>query len=128
VSSAPSSPTILVVEDNDAVRRVIVAFLESAGYTVLIASDGTEALAIAATTPIDLVLSDVVMPGPPVQSVIDELRRRQPVLRVVLTSGFPAEQLDTTWLAADEREILAKPFTRAQLLDRVRSGLRVPPS
>jgi DNA-binding response OmpR family regulator len=124
-----ASPTVLVVEDNPAVRDIVALMLKQAGYVVLAARDGDDALAVAEAVhvPIDLLLCDVILPGPTVQAVIANLRRLSPAVHILLMSGYPTDQLDTAVQGVDAAEILAKPFTSAQLLERVRRALRVPP-
>jgi PAS domain S-box-containing protein len=118
------SEVVLVVEDEDAVRRFVVQTLQREGYTVLEARDGTEALTTAAVqeTPIDLVLTDMVMPFMDGSELARRLRTLYPDIRTLFMSGFPhdAGPLDSEASAAP---FLAKPFTTETICDAVRRAL-----
>ncbi len=122
---AATRETILVVEDNPAVRQVVSTILRQAGYVVLHARDGADALAVAEAIdlPIDLLLSDIVLPGLHVQDIADGLRRLYPAIRVQLMTGYPFDEIEKLSQDFDEQAILAKPFSKAQLLDRVKHSL-----
>jgi two-component system cell cycle sensor histidine kinase/response regulator CckA len=116
--------TILVVEDDDQVRGIAGRILREHGYHVIEASGGAEALGLAAREAggIDLLLSDVVMPGMGGAELADRLRRAQPGVRVLHMSGY------TSGIGGpDPRtvlpELIEKPFTAAELLRRVRALL-----
>ncbi|MEO5818237.1 MAG: PAS domain S-box protein [Gemmatimonadaceae bacterium] len=111
--------TILLVEDEDAVRRVARRALEMHGYTILDATDGVTALALAAANDIDLVLSDVMMPGMPGPTLIEELRRRDPDVLVLYMSGH-TEEIIRDGLIDPATPFLPKPFTPKQLAQKVR--------
>ncbi len=121
-SRAGGTETILLVEDEEAVRRVARRALEIHGYTILDAADGTTALALAAANDVDLVLSDVMMPGMPGPTLVAELRRRNPKLRVLFMSGH-TEEIIRKGLLDPAIPFLAKPFTPTQLAQKVREAL-----
>jgi len=112
--------TVLVVEDQDRVRGVVVRVLRDAGYRVLEASDGESTLKLLDQQPaIDVLLTDVVMPKLDGRSLAARLRQRWPDLQVLFTSGY-AEETDRAWLTSDENAaFLAKPFTPRELLEAV---------
>jgi len=114
-------------EDSPQVRSVTVRVLERAGYRVLEAPGGAEALEIHARAEgrVALLLTDVVMPGMNGRQVADELRRRQGTLRVLFVSGYVDGLVGQGEDGVDE-EILPKPFTPASLLARVRGILDRP--
>lgn len=116
--------TILVVEDEIAVRDVVCRILLRKGYQVLEAANGHEALEIAGShaTEIDLVLSDMVMPEMGGVELAKQLRARNPELKVVLTSGYSDEALEGE---VDSRSIdfLSKPFSPGDLVSIVRRAL-----
>ena len=114
--------TVLVVEDDPQVRSVTVRALEGAGYHVLVAGHAAEALALARTAreKLDLLVTDVVMPGPSGTVLAAELRRARPDLRVLLVSGYARDELVA---GADGAHFLQKPFTPTALQDRVRQIL-----
>jgi CheY-like chemotaxis protein len=116
--------TVLVVEDDEDVREVTRASLHAIGCRVLAATDGHEALAIVERgEAIDLLFSDVVMPGG--MSGIElarEARRQRPGLKVLLTSGYSAAALERH-AAEGEFAVLAKPYRQADLVARVQAAL-----
>ena len=108
---------ILLVEDDAAVRALARRVLNRAGYDVLDASDGREALRLAEqySTTIDLVLSDVVMPELGGVELADHLRERYPGLKVVLTSGYSEAEVSGA-VRRRGSAFLVKPFTPESLL------------
>ncbi len=119
LSSPTAEATILVVEDEEPVRRVAVRTLANAGYTVLEAASPAEAQIIFARQRIDLLLTDVVMAGMRGPELARSLRVQRPDLRVVLMSGYHEPEPG----ARQEFPRLDKPFTRAGLLDVIRTTL-----
>jgi PAS domain S-box-containing protein len=123
--SSPASGTesVLVVEDDSAVRRLAVLGLRSAGYSVLEADNPADALQLACQgMPIDLVVSDVVMPGMHGPELAAKILAVRPGLKVLLVSGHA--DLDGEFPdGANRMSLLAKPFTPARLATRVRELL-----
>jgi CheY-like chemotaxis protein len=121
----PARETLLVVEDDDDVRTLIEDTLGFRGYTVLAAADGREALQLAKEHggAIDLLVTDVVMPGMSGPEVARELAARRPGLKVLYVSGYPGDALDRHCLGAPEsaapRVFLQKPFTMDALANRI---------
>ncbi len=116
--------TILVVEDESSVRRLAVAILRRAGYTVLEAADAPRALEVADTgVPIDLLLTDVVLPGGPSGIGLGRtLKAARPGLVVLHMSGYSIELTSRT--TPEERAMfLAKPFTPTAMLAAVHAAL-----
>jgi signal transduction histidine kinase/CheY-like chemotaxis protein len=121
---APVSGTLLVVEDEKAVRRATARILEEAGYRVIEARSGPEALELFQAHQVDLVVSDVVMPGGlSGPDLAERLRLLRPGLPVVLASGYGGEHLEKRGPLPREVQLLNKPFAAATLLDAVRRGL-----
>jgi CheY-like chemotaxis protein len=124
--SAPSlAGTVVVVEDDAVIRALIGDILRKAGFAVLEAQDGTEALAMCRAHPdgIDLVLSDVVMPRMSGDELSERLAAERSRARIVYMSGYPDRSVpggrnDGT------APVLLKPFTPAQLLDWIRAAMR----
>ncbi len=117
--------TILVVEDDPLVRKVILRSLMAVGYRVLAASSGREALEVAAREKgaFDLLLTDVIMPGLNGREVAGELRSRRPDLRVLYMSGYTQDVISQAGVLDSGIDFLSKPFTAALLLDRVQAVL-----
>ena len=117
VPRAAGQCSILVVEDEQAVRAVISTVLQSHGYEVLLAASGQEALDLATTLPqpIDLLLSDVVMPGMNGRQLAEQFSRAWPDTRVLLMSGYTDDVLVRTGANAG-LPFLNKPFSPSQLL------------
>ncbi len=117
--------TVLVVEDDPRVRAVTVRALEVHGYRVLPAGSGEEALALAreSSRRIDLVVTDVVMPGMSGREVVDELRRGLPGLPALFVSGYTQDAIAQRGVLDSGVEFLPKPFTPATLVARVRATL-----
>jgi two-component system cell cycle sensor histidine kinase/response regulator CckA len=128
-SPAPEAPwqyTILVVDDEPAVRRAVFRALSEAGYRVFEASDGSEALVVLTRVAhrVDLVLTDVRMPGVDGAQLARELAEAWPEQRVLFMSGQPREVLEGYHLPETGVQLLQKPFTPDVLLARVRAYLR----
>jgi len=123
---APARGRLLLVEDEPAVRRLVRRMLERNGYEVVIAADGREALLRAEEldAPLDLLISDVVMPALGGPELARRLRRRFPQLAVLFVSGYPRD-FQTGETPGDEA-FLAKPFTQEQLLSSVAKLLGQP--
>lgn len=117
--------TVLLAEDEDAVRTVAVAALERRGYRVLAATDGDAAIAISRAFPgrIDLLVTDVVMPGMNGRELADRLTQSRPDLPVLYVSGYTEDADLRLGLAGATRSLLAKPFTSLELARRVRTIL-----
>ena len=117
--------TVLVVEDDDRVRRLTVLRLTELGYRVLEADHGAAALTILSETPdIDIVFSDLVMPGG--ISGFDlarQVRERYPRTLVILTSGYSAELLNQAEVAELRLKVLRKPYRQAELARAFRAAL-----
>jgi DNA-binding response OmpR family regulator len=112
---------IAVVEDEPGVRSLVERLLQRGGHHVLTFPDGAsaiDALADPAVT-IDLLITDLVMPGPNGIEVARRIRRDRPTLPVVLMSGFAADALHAEGIDEASVELLAKPFSAADLLGRV---------
>jgi two-component system cell cycle sensor histidine kinase/response regulator CckA len=122
--SASGSETILLVEDERALRKAIERILADAGYQVIAAANGAEALALAEAypEPINLLLTDVVMPGMLGNRLAEQLSTLRPALRIAYMSGFAEPFLDQS-MHLDVAGLIEKPFTASKLLARLRSTL-----
>jgi len=119
--------TILVVEDGDAVRSLVCYMLVQSGYRVLEACDGRDALRVCEThpEPIQLVLTDLVMPHMKGAELAERLRRLRPELRVLLMSGYTDDPV-VQRMGRDSVAFLEKPFTSVGLVEKVRQVLDSP--
>ena len=128
---APEAPsvrgheTILVVEDDPQVRGVTIRALEASGYRVIPAASGEEALVIARQSGerLDMVVTDVVMPGLTGREVVDELRRSLPDIPALFVSGYTQDAIAQRGVLDSGVEFLPKPFTPSTLVARVRAML-----
>jgi CheY-like chemotaxis protein len=119
------SGAILLVEDSDVVRDVVASMLEGGGLTVVQASGGEEALALArrGDEPIALLLTDIVMPGMSGVELADRMERELPGMRVLFMTGYAEEVVVNQGILGRYREYIGKPFTREQITKRVREIL-----
>jgi PAS domain S-box-containing protein len=117
------SERILLVEDEDIVRRLVRQQLESLGYTVLDAGKGETALEIAENHEIDILVSDVVMPGMSGPELARRLVDRRPGLPVLFMSGYTDAFLGRHGFADGDHEVLQKPFDQSELASRIRDLL-----
>jgi CheY-like chemotaxis protein len=120
--------TILLVDDEKALRKLGKRVLSEAGYRVLEASDGAQALRIAAEEvgEIDLVLTDVEMPTLGGRGMVDELHELSPGMRILFMSGYTDNEILRRGIRTSETEFLQKPFTAESLREAVRAVLSKP--
>lgn len=114
--------SILVIDDDIAVRRTVRTVLERGGHTVIEAGDGVEGMRLYHQHAVDVVITDLYMPGQDGIETIQLLREESPDCRILAISGGASAGADgalrdAQMLGADE--VLAKPFDRADLLDAV---------
>jgi two-component system cell cycle sensor histidine kinase/response regulator CckA len=117
--------TVLLVEDEHSLRRLAQRVLERAGYRVLAASNGAEAREQFAQHrgKIDLLLTDIVMPGVSGPDLFRSLADQNPALNVVYMSGYPEEAFERQAGLDGSRPFVQKPFTAAALVGAVRDAL-----
>jgi two-component system cell cycle sensor histidine kinase/response regulator CckA len=122
--------TVLLVEDDGFLRRTATRVLEKYGYTVVTANDGAEALSVLAARPTrpDLVISDVVMPRASGPQLLAALRAGGVAPRILFTSGYTARDVRERGLLGADVPFIAKPWTIADLLHKVREVLDRPPA
>jgi len=124
VGTQATGETILLVEDEEAVRHACRRILERAGFHVVEASDGSEALAELADTSIDLLLTDVIMPnGISGRDLAQRLQTSRPDLPVLYMSGYTADVIATRGILEPGICVVEKPFTTSELLGKVRELL-----
>jgi nitrogen-specific signal transduction histidine kinase/CheY-like chemotaxis protein len=121
-SAARGTETILLVEDQDGIRDLVGEFLRKSGYRVLSAADGNEALQMAEGQkgPIDLLLTDVVMPNLGGRELALRLTEPRPQMKVLFMSGYPDHATWSSELVDDSASVLQKPFALETLARKVR--------
>jgi len=121
---------ILVVEDQDSVRRITNSILKVYGYDILEAANGDEAMDVAQkhSGEIHLLLTDVVLPGINGRELGERLRMLRPKLKVLFTSGYTSEVIARRGVLDDGLAYIAKPFTPDRLAAKVREVLNEPPT
>ncbi len=119
------SETILVAEDEPSLRALVISILQGSGYTVLEAGDGEEALAVSRVHEgaIDLLLTDVVMPGMGGKALAAEITRERPEIAVVYMSGYPGHTYKEQWPLDAGCVLLMKPFTQEDLCQTLGKAL-----
>jgi two-component system cell cycle sensor histidine kinase/response regulator CckA len=120
--------TVLVVDDVGVVRKAMFRFLSEAGYRVFEAASAGEALEVLSTArpPVQLVITDVVMPDVNGVDLVRLIREDWPGTRVIYMSAYPAEVLVQEGLSHPNVVFLAKPFTRDELIAKVQEAMREP--
>ncbi|MBN1517411.1 PAS domain S-box protein, partial [Candidatus Sumerlaeota bacterium] len=117
--------TILLAEDEDAVRRLCQLLLEKAGYIVLPAVDGEEAIQVFEEheDEIDLALLDVMMPKLGGKAVYDRIKEKRPDVQVIFSSGYSADSIHTDFILNQDMQLIQKPYNRETLLNIIRKTL-----
>ena len=125
VGHARGTETILLLEDDDAVRALTKRVLQRCGYTVLEASRGVDGLRLAAAhrAPIHLLITDVVMPGIPGRMVAEQIRDSHPETKVLYVSGYTNDDVVRTGVLHDAVHFGQKPFAPNAFAQKVREIL-----
>ncbi len=125
VTSARGSETLLLAEDVEGLRLLAIRILEGAGYKVLTAANGEEALAVLErhTEPVHLLITDVVMPGMSGRMLAERFEITHPGIKVLYMSGYTDDVIVRHGLVDNGSAFLAKPFSAAQLTRKVREVL-----
>src|SRR5690348_17849434 len=120
---APIVPTstVLVADDNEVAQRLCRRVLEKAGYGVLIASDGIQAVDIALHQAPSVILMDVAMPGMDGLEAMSKIKAEKPDMRIVIASAHSMLSDRERFLAAGADDVLSKPFRLADLIAIVQS-------
>jgi CheY-like chemotaxis protein len=119
------SEHVLLAEDSEPLRKLEQSYLESAGFHVLSAGNGEEALEIASRygRAFDLLLTDVVMPGMNGRDLAEQLLLRQPAMKVLYISGYTDSFIAGHGVLEPGTHLLHKPFTEEVLIQKVREVL-----
>ncbi len=126
VSPRPGSATIMVVEDDRAVRKLICNILSEGGYRIIESRSAVEAIELARNhqTTIDLILTDVIMPGMTGLAVYQSIAALRPDIKALYMSGYTDNVIAKHGLLSDDVQFLQKPFSRRVLLTKVQQVLR----
>ena len=121
-----AATTILVLDDEPDVRKLVATVLAGEGYTVLTADSGDKAIKLfqKRKQPVDLLLLDVISPGLSGPMVADRLTELQPGLRVMFMSGYDRTHVVQRYVVDKGSALLKKPFTPDELLQKVREVLK----
>ena len=127
-SHRPAPHTILLVEDEPFVREATRSILESAGFEVLPAEDAAAALKVydQSGRSIDLVMTDMILPGRTGEQLGQELRQRSPMVKVLITSGYSNVEFASNE-PRSHNYFLAKPYSRHELVHKIEEILEVLP-
>ena len=117
---------ILVIDDQEPIRRIVRRALEQAGHEVLDASDGAMGMQLLASHPVEVVISDIFMPGQDGIITLRQIRKQYPAVKVIVISGGDSSGIldlrqDAELLGA--LKSLPKPFTAREIVDAVKSVL-----
>ena len=116
--------TILVVDDEPEVRKLVTAMLTRNGYRVLTADTGENAVRLFRSNPdVELLLTDVVAPGMSGPMIADEIAALKPDIKVLFMSGYDGTQVVQRYVVEKNYSLLIKPFTMEQLEGKVRETL-----
>jgi len=118
VASRP--PTVLIVDDEESIRRLVDRILQSAGYVTRLAANGAEALAAAeGPDPIDLLVTDMMMPVMNGDEVARRLRQKHPTLKVLYYTGYSDRLFDEKGMLWEDEAFVEKPSGSKGLLEAV---------
>src|SRR3989337_2347264 len=123
--AAPASQTILIADDSAAIREVLSELLRQRGYQTITVTNGAEALQAVESKPVDLVLTDVRMPGMGGLNLLEKIQVRMPDIPVVLLTAGPSVEVTVQALRLGARDFLTKPTSSRELLRVVESQMRL---
>jgi hypothetical protein len=128
IARVSSHMTVLVVEDQEQVRGFVNAILESLGYNILSAADGAAALALATQHrgAIDLLLTDVILPGMNGRQLAEQLKLLRPEIAVLFTSGHPRNVIASSGVLDPAIAFIAKPYSPEELAAKLSEVLERP--
>jgi len=123
---SPTSQTVLVVDDEPEVRKLVSAMVTQLGYNVLTADSGEHALTLYKhhKDPIELLITDVVAPGMSGPMLADKLTALQPDLKVLYISGYDNTHVVQKYVVEKGHHLLTKPFTVEEMQNKMRQMLR----
>lgn len=116
--------TVLIIEDDSAIRQGLVGTLQYAGYKTLQATDGNQGLTLALEANIDLILLDVMLPKRNGFDILDEVRKSHPQLPIIILTARGAEEDRVRGLQSGADDYVVKPFSAREVLARIEAVLR----
>jgi PAS domain S-box-containing protein len=129
VAAVQRGGTVLVVDDEEDLLEIAVAYLRDMGFSTLQATNGSAALAMLASHPVDLVITDIIMPGGMNGvELVQKLRETRPGIRFIYCSGFPADALAERNLPMIDGPLLRKPYHRSEFGNMVRNIMNDQPN
>lgn len=128
INMARGSETILIVDDDESIHAMILDTLQPLGYNILTAASGTEALELSRSTPqtIDLILSDVIMPGMNGRQLADAIGKEQPGIKTILMSGYTDNVIAQHGVLQQGYTLVSKPLLPISLANKIREVLDQP--
>jgi CheY-like chemotaxis protein len=123
------SCSILVVDDEPGIRELLCLMLEASGYTVMSAEDGLQAPKILAANPVDVVITDLLMPERDGLEFITEIRKKYPTVKIIAMSGGGHIARDSYLRIAKNfgaHVLLEKPFSQSGVLEAIETVLKLP--
>jgi DNA-binding NtrC family response regulator len=126
MENASRKTTILVVDDEPEIRKLVSAMLTVQGYNIILADTGEQAVKLfrKQLNSIDLLLADVVAPGMAGPTLADQLTELKPDLKVLFMSGYDSRQVVQKYVVEKGYMLLTKPFTVQQLEEKVSEALK----
>ena len=121
MSDTDGRATIFVVDDEEIIRDMASEMLSCRGYEIITAGDGTEAIETFGrlSGKIDVVLLDVVMPDLNGEEVFNEMQKIKPGIRVILSSGYSADNISDELVESSYTDFIEKPYTLKDLLEKI---------
>lgn len=125
-SMPEGNETILIAEDDATIRQMLKSCLEPMGYTILLAADGQEAIELGRTygEDINLLLTDVIMPGMNGQELADEITKTRPAIKVIFMSGYTDDSIAHHGVLGPGVDFIQKPITLTRLAQKLRTVLK----
>jgi len=124
MASAQGMQTVLVVDDEPSILKLVSTMLEAKGYRVLAAGNGEQALHIFAENPeIDLLLTDVAAPGMSGPMIADQIAAQQPGIKVLFMTGYDGTQVVQRYVVERGCSLIVKPFTLNKLITKISAML-----
>ena len=120
---SPNHNTIIIVDDEECIRRFVVRILSTSGYNILEAHNAEQALALAETNDFDLLLTDIVMPGMDGIELAELISKKRPHSKILFMSGYSGKFEKNTNACSEEINFIQKPFKISDLIKLIKTIL-----